>query len=77
MVKLKRTFRDKEDFINYAYKGTGKGGQTPAQINKFISEINKTKDPRRDGTIITNYKIALDHKIIKLRKRKIIKRRKK
>ena len=69
MVRLKRTFRNKDDFINWMYRGTGKKGATPAQIRKLMKEINETKDKSRDGTVRTGYKVALKHKIIRLRKR--------
>ena len=69
---MKRVFRDKRDFMRWAYAGSGVGGASASDLEKLRKEISKTKVPKgitRDGTIETSYKIALKNKIIRLAKK--------
>ena len=73
MVKTRRTFRDKKDYINWSYRGSNFGGASSSQLKKLHDEIRKVKIAKNikgDGTINAGYKIALRNKIIKLRRRK-------
>ena len=67
MVRIKRTFRDKKDFMNWVYRDSDS-----IQLAKFNREVSRARVPlkmRRGGTITGSYKIALKKKIIKLKKR--------
>jgi len=72
-MAMRKVFRDKRDFINYIYRGKGCGGISAADMKKLNDKIHKIKIQKNihgsGGTISSSYKIALQNKIITLKKK--------